>query len=431
MRAEITGIAARIPIRRTPREAWPPLSHAVFAYARARQISFIADANADFRDGFASIPMSNSASSRASSAICYLDATVRARKNLSIEGGATVGKVVFEGRQAVGVTVFDGNRERTIRGSEIVLSAGAIHSAKLLMLSGIGPAGALRALGVSVLADRPGVGDNLQNHAILYFGAHLRPSARQASSLRPHPTTGFRYSSCIAGGLTSDMYMNVHSKSSWSALGRQIANVSPILLRPHSRGTVRLKSSNPHDAPDVDFNLLADVSDLKRMTDGAIRAVDILLDPGVRCLYGKAFPVQMTDRLRRLNQKRPSNALVAGAVASLLDAVPALEGVVFGMLTSSKFGLRDLVADPAGLEAYVRDNVGGMFHIAGTCRMGGAADALAVVDPSGKVHDVARLRVVDASVMPTVPRGNTNIPTVMVAERMADLILKSQPLLSD
>ena len=413
------GRAGPIPIRRTPREQWPPLSRAVFAYAAERQVPYIADMNADFRDGYCSLPISAWPTRRASSALCYLDAATRARKNLTILASALVTGLIFEGRSVVGVTAAVGGQQRTFRAREVVLSAGAIHSPAILMRAGIGPAKELRALGIDVVADRPGVGANLQNHPLLFVGVHLRGPARQPKSLRPHPVTCFRYSSNMPGCPPSDMYIAAHSKSSWNALGEQIANFNATIFKPASRGRVSLVSPRPQDMPRVEFNFCGEETDLLRLMDGFRRVVAIVASEHVRPLYDAVFPVQFTDRLRLLNRRTRANAIKTAVLARLVDAVPAFRDYAFSRLTSTRTDLATLVTDDERLAEHVRRNVGGTFHVCGTCRMGGPDDPGAVVDPSGRVRGIGGLRVVDASIMPTVPRGNTNIPTVMIAEKIA------------
>jgi Choline dehydrogenase and related flavoproteins len=141
-------------------------------------------------------------------------------------------------------------------------------------------------------------------------------------------------------------------------------------------------------------------------------------DP-VRALYTTVFPVRFTDRIRQLNQLTRMNAIKAAIIAGALDAVPALANIVFGRLTGRRIDLAGLANDNAALADYVRNNVAGTFHVCGTCRMGKADDPDAVVDNSGRLRGVSGLRVVDASIMPAVPRGNTNIPTIMLAEKIA------------
>src|SRR5262245_43841626 len=147
------GTDGPVPIRRTPMHDWPPLSRALHAYAAERQFPTIADMNADFGDGYAAVPMSNWPDKRASAAICYLDASVRRRENLTIMCGATTTRVLLEGRRACGVAALIGSHERKFDGREIIVSAGGIHSPALLMRSGIGAATHLREHGIEVAAD--------------------------------------------------------------------------------------------------------------------------------------------------------------------------------------------------------------------------------------------------------------------------------------
>jgi len=419
---DLHGRDGPVPIRRTRVEDWPPLSRAMHAYAQERQIPFIADMNADFRDGYCSVPMSNWPDQRASSAVCYLDAAVRRRSNLTIVDRAPVTDLLFDGRRAVGVTALVAGVATQFRASEIVLSLGGIHSPAMLMRSGIGPADHLREHGIAVRADLPGVGNNLSNHAILFVAIHLKPQGRQAVSLRPHPTTLFRFSSGVPGCPPADMYINVQSKTSWSALGRQIANLAPVLWKPFARGCVSLISADARQEPLVEFNFLGHELDLRRFMVAFRRTVDMLADARVRALGGVTFPVKFTDRLRQLNRVSRANAVKSAVIAGLLDLVPALRGPVFASLADRSVDLAALVEDDAALADHIRDNVAGQFHPVGTCRMGAADDPLAVVDPQGRVRGLAGLRVVDASIMPTVPRGNTNIPTIMVAEKIAAAI---------
>jgi 5-(hydroxymethyl)furfural/furfural oxidase len=129
--------------------------------------------------------------------------------------------------------------------------------------------------------------------------------------------------------------------------------------------------------------------------------------------------VRFTDRIRRLNQLTRANAIRTRAIAGVLDAVPGLSDIVFGRLTGRRVDLQALVADRDALAGHVRENVAGTFHVSGTCRMGRPDDRDAVVDTQGRVRGISGLRVVDASIMPSVPRGNTNIPTIMLAEKIA------------
>jgi 5-(hydroxymethyl)furfural/furfural oxidase len=415
-----------VPIRRTTTGDWAPLSKAVHAFAQERQIPFIADMNADFRDGYGAVPMSNWPQKRASAAICYLTADVRRRSNLRILTGAVVTGLLFEGGRATGVTVRTGGEDTAFYGREIIVALGGIHSPAFLMRAGFGSATALRDLGIDVRADLPGVGENLSNHAIIFIGLLQKPGMRQLANIRPHPMSAFRYSSGLPGAPPTDMYLNVQCKTSWSPLGHQVANLAPSLLKPMARGRVSLVSADPAAYPRVEFNFTGHDLDLKRFMQGFRRCVEILGHDAVRAMTTLTFPVKFTDRLRRLNRITPANKLKSAAVAALIDAVPALAAPIFATLADRRVDLAALVQDDEALADHIRHNVAGTFHPVGTCRMGAPGDRDAVTDPAGRVHGIAGLRVIDASIMPTIPRGNTNIPTIMVAEKLADQMLNER-----
>lgn len=416
---DLHGQSGPIPIRRVARTDWTPLAKAIQAYAEAHQLPTIDDVNADFRDGYTFVPMSNTQQRRASTAICYLDAAVRRRPNLTIMAEAHVRKLLLDGRRVTGVEAVVSGERKHLMARETVLAAGALQSPAILLRAGIGPGTALQALGIDVQADRRGVGANLQNHPVLFVGAHLKSHARQSASLRTLQVTGLRLSSGLPGCPATDLYINLQSKSSWNRLGEQIANLGPVLWKPYSRGQVTLLSPDPERRTLVEFNFVADERDLRRLIIGFRRVVDIVTFDAVRTLMGKPFPVRFTDRLRRLNQRSRANALRANLVAGLLQVSPALSDWILARLTGGADDLTSLIDDDERLAEHVRSNVAGTFHVCGTCRMGPADDPQAVVDSSGRVYGVEGLRVADASVMPTVPRGNTNIPTIMVAERLA------------
>ncbi len=411
-----------VPIRRTKQEDWAPLSKAVFAYAQERQIPYLADMNNDFRDGYGSVPMTNWPNKRASAAICYLDAATRARANLTIINGATATGFVFDGRRITGVNITIKGEPKTFSAREVICSLGGIHSPHFLMRQGIGPADHLKANGVDVRAHMPGVGQNLSNHAIVFVGLHQNKGARQAEWLRPHPMTCFRYSSGLPGAPRTDMYINVQCKTSWSPLGLQVANLAPTLLKPMARGRVGLKGSNG-GPPEVEFNFCGHELDTQRFMQGFRRAVEVLAHERVRAMSGVTFPVKFDDRLRRLNRINAKNKIQATVIAKLIDLVPALAGPVFSTLADTKIDLQTLVRDDDALADHIRANVAGTFHPVGTCRMSADPnDRDAVTDTSGKLRGFEGIRVIDASIMPTAPRGNTFVPTVMLAEKVSATI---------
>ena len=301
---------------------------------------------------------------------------------------------------------------------------GGIHSPAFLMRMGIGPAPHLREQGIEVRADLPGVGQNLSNHALVFVGLLQNRGARQAEWLRPHPMTAFRYSSGLPGTPPLDLYINVQCKTSWSPLGFQVANLAPTLLKPMARGQVSLQGAGL--PPLVEFNFTGHELDLKRFMMGFRRAVDVLAHEKVRAMSGVTFPVKFNDRLRRLNRINTKNKLQSAMIARLIDLVPALAGPIFSTLADRKVDLAQLANDDDALAEHIRENVAGTFHPVGTCRMGAADDRDAVTDTTGRVRGFEGLRVVDASLMPTAPRGNTNIPTIMLAEKISAAINAQQ-----
>jgi 5-(hydroxymethyl)furfural/furfural oxidase len=417
-----------IPIRRISDEQWPPLSQALSAYAQTHQIPFIEDMNSDFRDGFGAVPMCNMPNRRASTALCYLTADIRRRPNLTIMNQAFVRQLVFKNSRAIGVQTKIGESIVDFRANEIIVSGGGVFSPTLLMRSGIGSAEDLQSHNIPVVANRSGVGRNLQNHPIMFLAMHLKRRARQSPQLRTHPSACFRFSSGLPNTAPSDLYINIQSKTSWSPLGQQIGNLAPSLLRPNARGQVSLTSSNPDIHPKIEFRFLDDPVDIDRLGIAFARAVHMLSDRRVAALSGKPFPVRFSDRLRLLNELNKKNAIKTAALAMLLDACPIASDLLLSTMTGESVDLQSLIKDSDRLSEFIRANIAGMFHPVGACRMGDAGDPNAVVDSNGLVFGVAGLRVVDSSIMPNLIAGNTNIPTIMLAEKLADVILKSHPL---
>ncbi len=408
-----------LPIRRLPRDAWPPLARAVEQYGAAQGLPFIADMNTDFRDGCGAVPMSNTPERRGSSGLCYLTAGVRRRKNLTLTPSATVTRILFDGQRATGVRAQIDGQSVDFLAHEVILAAGAIFSPTLLMRSGIGPAAHLREHGITVIVDRSGVGANLQNHPVAFIGMHLRKSARQPVTLRTTAAVSLRFSSGLDGCAASDLYINVQSKSSWNALGMQLANIAPALLQPLSRGAVTLASPDAKDYPRIEFNFLSHELDLARMSSAFIRAAELAIACGTTAACGAPFPVPFGNRIRELNELNRANAIKTSLIAKAFELMPALADRILLTAAGKNIVLRDLLADPARLKAHMLDNATGVFHPAGTCRMGAAGDAGAVVDAQGRVHGIDGLRVADASIMPFITSANTNIPTIMIAEKIA------------
>lgn len=411
-----------VAIRRLEPGQWPPFCRAVGAALQTRGYRYVSDLNGDFADGYGPAPMSNVPAHRVSSASAYLGAPVRARPNLRILTDATVERLSADGRRIVGVEAITRGNRNLYRARETILSAGAIHSPALMLRAGIGPAADLGLFGIPTLADRPGVGRNLQNHPRVYAAIHLRARGRQPRANRPVPQNTLRYSSGVPGCPPGDMLLQIINRTGWHRLGSSIAALVPAVYKPFSRGEVSLRSPDPHAEPSVRFRHLSDRRDHLRLVHGLRLSLDLLGDPAVAAIGTEIFLPQTGDWVRKLSRVTFRNGLTAFAASLLLDG-PAL--LRRRLLERAGTPLAEVATDEKSLEQVVHATVGQMFHPAGTCRIGAADDRMAVVDPACRVYGVEGLRVVDGSVMPALVCANTNIPIIMIAEKAADLIKAS------
>ena len=355
--------------------------------------------NSARQEGFGHFDTTIHAGRRWSTSRAYL----RNRENLAnlvVRPKTTVLRVVVESGHATAVeAVMDGRTERILARREIALCCGAINSPQLLMLSGIGPADELRALGIDLVHDAPGVGRNLQDH--LAYKMHFDCPQPVSSFKYLHPVravlAGFQYAAARKGVLSRTALptggffrssedldipdMQVHVATGIVPdHGKKLPDRHGFTLyvnqgRPRSRGSIRLRSADPKDLPLIDPNYLSDPFDLESLRTGVEKLRDICRRPEL------------------------SKLISSGA----------------GELRSP---------DSADLERQIRERSVSVYHPVGTCRMG--ADAAAVVDPQLRVNGVRGLRVVDASVMPTLINGNTNAPTIMIAEKAA-MIMRGLP----
>lgn len=334
---------------------------------------------------------------RSSAATAFLK-PARKRPNLTVMTGARVTRVIMEGDRATGVEFVRRGLTRVVNASEeVILSAGAINTPKLLMLSGIGPSDQLAAQGIALRADLPGVGQNLQDHIEISLVYQLNGphSYDKYKKLHWKAAAGLNYalfrggpaaSNLIEGGafwwgnkeeLTPDVqyFMVVGAgieEGVDSVPGGNGCTINLGQIRPRSRGEVRLRSADPLAFPHVAPRYFSDSYDLDAVTEGTMAAMEIMEKPAIR---------------RYLERRH----------------VPVSS-------VSSKEAVRD----------FCQKSAHAALHPAGTCRMG--SDALAVVDPQLRVRGVSGLRVADASVMPTLISGNPNSVCIMIGERAADLI---------
>lgn len=379
------------------------LTDEILQSAAAAGFPYSDDLSGDQQEGFALSEVTvDRRGRRASAARAYLRPALK-RPNLQLETSAQVTRILFDGNRAVGVEYrWDGVVRQARASGDVILSGGAYNSPHLLMLSGIGPGAHLRDHGIDVRVDSPGVGQNLSEHPMVYaeyaaatdtFLNQLRFDRAALSVLRwallgTGPFAS-QVTSCAALLKTLPaldrpdiqlmvMPVRLDAKLWMPGMGRKLADrfsIMVIQLHPESRGQVSLRSADPADRPRIRLNLLSQERDYAELRRG-IRA------------------------LRRLFDTAPLSTL-------------APQETKPGAACQSD----------AELDAFIRTNLRITQHPVGTCRMGTGDGA--VVDPALRVIGVDNLRVVDASIMPTVPGGNTNAPVIMVAEKASDLILTS------
>ena len=419
------GNEGRIPVRRIFPDLWPEHAKAAGETFKAAGYDFLIDQNAEFRDGYFPITISNAYERRVSAAIGYLDPGTRLRANLTISTDTQVITLLFDGLRCVGVKARVGGRETEFRGKEIILCSGAIHSPAHLLRAGIGPAGHLRELGIDVRANAPGVGQRLQDHPAVAVAAFIKPHARIVNDYtRRHIYTALRYSSKLDGIPPGDMFTVVTNKTSWHAVGEQIGSFIIAVYKTYSEtGEVKLASADWRDEPMVDFNLLSDQRDLERMMDGVRRFGAMHMTPAMQAVTTDPFPASYSDKVRQVGLVSKKNKWLTNALAKALDGPAALRSYLIRNLIMEGVTLEDLLRDDEQLEAFVRKAAVGVWHASCTCRMGSEDDPMAVTDPAGRVRAVDGLRVVDASIFPVVPCANTNFPVLMTAEKCADAML--------
>lgn len=406
-------------ISRMPRGEWPAVSTALAQWASRRGLSWLADLNSDDGDGYGSLPAFSDGKKRQSGSICHLGTTVRTRNNLAVRVNAEVIRLRFEGPQISGVVIQCNGRVEEVRASKVVMAAGALLTPALLMRSGIGPASRLQSLGIPIVADRPGVGANLQNHPMLYMSGFLSPEHRQRVGLQIALGACARYSSGLPGCPGTDMYMAAFNKSGPLPLGRRTATLQTYLFKPASRGRVRLVEPDPQVAPLVEFNFLDDERDLRRAALSLRHMAELACSPPMQLKSrGPYFCVRFSDRLRRLNEPTARNIGLSRLASALLDTLPGSEALLRCALSAGPTA-QAVLSGRIDLAQHVRNYVSPSGHHAGTCRIGPGTDNMSVVNEEGRVHGIRGLYVADASIMPTIPRANTNLPTMMLAEKIA------------
>jgi 5-(hydroxymethyl)furfural/furfural oxidase len=417
-RNALHGHDGPIAVRRHRSAAWPRFVHGLVAAANGLGLPLREDINGDFRDGVFPVPLSNNGTGRISSATGYLTAEVRRRPNLTILTDVEVKRMVFAGSRVTGLEISGKQAGGTLICRQVVVAAGTIGSPALLLRSGVGPASELQALGISPIADVPGVGKRLQNHCIVNLVTRIASRARQSNSLRTYGLACARLSSNHADGQPGDLHLQFITKTSLNPHGDRLGLVGAALYSPLSRGQVSLVSPDPSVPPRIEFRLLEHPADRERIAIALGTALTLLANPSVRSMRDDVFSVVPSSIVRRLNQPGFINYSLSNLLALAMDAPAPIRKLVVAY-AGKRVSEADFVHGPGD---DMLSDVTAIFHPTGTCAMGSEGDPLAVLDSSCRVRGTVGLRVTDASIMPFIPAGNTCLPTMMVAERASKLI---------
>jgi choline dehydrogenase len=357
------GRSGPLPIhQRTYDELTPSVQTFIHA-AEQQGFRYIIDPNADQRSGVSPVPLNIGSGVRQNTGIAYLTEDVRHRPNLTIHDQTEVDKLLVEGGTAIGVRAIDGTRYEA---GQVILSAGSVGSAAILLRSGIGPARDLADLGIDIVADLP-VGQRLQDQPV-YHGVYALTAEAGAKS----PAAGalIRMASSQAQGEELDLLVSAAHLNDGGVSPTGAIVLAVAVVRPDSRGKLTLSSADPEEQPVIDLNLLGTPRDRSRMLEG------MKLSRGIG--LGKAFAA-LADR----------------------EILPG-----------------EQVQGDADLQRAVDTHVSSFQHATSTVPMGGDNDEWAVVDGTGAVRGVRNLRVIDASIFPAVPSVPTNLTVIMVAEHI-------------
>jgi choline dehydrogenase-like flavoprotein len=377
---EFHGKGGPFPVRRVPAGELVPVQQSFYDACLGAGFPLCEDHNHPKSTGVGPIPSNRSRTdfdTRVSTATAYLP-LARGRENFTIVPDTVVDRVLIRNGRAYGVGLLSGSTVHELRGRRVILTAGAVNSPAILIRSGIGPAGDLRRLGIDVRADLPGVGAGLTDQPRV--GVFMTPRPGEGNRGRPSSQIVMRTTSATAGE-RNDMYYAMVSRFDlryqFSGLrpfaGRPgVLSVMAVIRRPHARGRVTVRSTNPREAPRISLNYLDNNHDYRLMIEAVRNCWELLHSPKIR------------DRGERLV-----------------------------MLDESSIDSEDALRD------YIRISVDSAYNPVGTARMGPATGQGTVVDQRCRVHGVEGLYVADASIMPFMVRGNTKLTVIMIGERAA------------
>ena len=376
------GTSGPISCRRYPDSEWGPQQHAFYRACLDAGFPHCPDHNRPGSTGVGPLAFNIDGRTRVSTAIAYLE-PVRRRENLTILPHTLVHRVTFEGTRAVGVRGSNVDGDSDFWGEEIILSAGAIGTPHILLLSGIGPADQLRSLDIPVTRDIPGVGKGLRDHPDMPMFWHTRYEFPLDTNQVNTGTVTLRFTA-PGSPYANDMVIYMGNYSSATPM-RGLDHVEPegigvsqCLYMALSQGELTIRSRDPRQPPHIDLNLLDHPFDLERMRES----------------------VRMCANLFRQE---------------------AFEGIVQERSGPSN----EILENEEALNLWMRRRVITAHHVSSTCRMGPADDRTAVVDQYGRVHGARGLRVIDASIMPEAVRANPNLTVIAMAEMAADFVKQS------
>ena len=375
-RDDYHGTEGPIVAHRFKREVWRPDQEAFYNACRSAGFADSPDHNHPDSTGVGPIPLNNPNGIRFSTALGYLD-PARHRLNLSIRANCTVHRIIFEGKRAVGLEVESGGEKFVVDGEEIILSAGVVASPQLLMLSGVGPAAHLGGLGIPMVHELPGVGQNLRDHPLVWATWRTNEDF-PLDAMAPIMQVTLRYTA-DGSALRNDMRISMQSFATDNLMVPVGIRMTTTILFAAGSGELTLTSTDPTVQPFLDYRYLEDPVDRQRLREAVRLCVSLGQDKG--------FDNIIQERIE------PSD--------EVLSSDEAMDEWLMRQVTTAN-------------------------HSSCTCKMGPASDSMAVVDQTGRVHGIQGLRVVDASIMPDCIRADTNVTTMMIGERVSDFILQGK-----